>query len=333
MHRRRRRLLRVADDRGPQATPAVVHPAPRRRAARVRRASGRSGTTRRSAPTRRASARARSSRPSRTISCGPIHNRMPVILPESEWDTWLDAENHDVDQLEQLLVPFAGRRARRLADLDARQQARQQWPGAARARAGRFPLMEHPEFVAAIRREGAAFVARGAYAPASNSRCRRAATGRSAICARTSAACIGGRPRSSRLDRPIPSATGRSSRIRKAPRSSTSSRRATTRWRMCSPVPTPTTRAGRGRTTAPCGFWSRRQAHELAVHRWDAQLAAGAPQPIDRALAADGIQELFDILPARPGGAPTGNGETMHLHCTDGDGEWLDSTRPRRSSP
>jgi putative SOS response-associated peptidase YedK len=38
----------------------------------------------------------------------PIHNRMPVILPESEWDTWLDAENDDVDALGKLLVPYAG---------------------------------------------------------------------------------------------------------------------------------------------------------------------------------------------------------------------------------
>ena len=30
---------------------------------------------------------------------------MPVILPESVWDTWLDAENHDVQSLGQLLVP------------------------------------------------------------------------------------------------------------------------------------------------------------------------------------------------------------------------------------
>ena len=35
----------------------------------------------------------------------PIHDRMPVILPESVWDTWLDAENHDVQSLGQLLVP------------------------------------------------------------------------------------------------------------------------------------------------------------------------------------------------------------------------------------
>ncbi len=71
------------------------------------------------------------------------------------------------------------------------------------------------------------------------------------------------------------------------------------------------------------GFWARRQAHELAVHAWDVQYAAGATEPIERELAVDGIQELFDILPFRPGGAPTGTGETIHLHCTDGEGEWL----------
>ena len=35
----------------------------------------------------------------------PIHDRMPVILPESAWDSWLDTENRDVQSLGQLLVP------------------------------------------------------------------------------------------------------------------------------------------------------------------------------------------------------------------------------------
>jgi putative SOS response-associated peptidase YedK len=35
----------------------------------------------------------------------PIHDRMPVILPESAWDTWLDADNRDVRTLGKLLVP------------------------------------------------------------------------------------------------------------------------------------------------------------------------------------------------------------------------------------
>jgi putative SOS response-associated peptidase YedK len=36
----------------------------------------------------------------------PIHDRMPVVLPESQWDAWLDVENHDVASLRELLVPF-----------------------------------------------------------------------------------------------------------------------------------------------------------------------------------------------------------------------------------
>lgn len=36
-----------------------------------------------------------------------IHDRMPVILPSSAWDTWLDRNNDDLDLLGQLLVPSA----------------------------------------------------------------------------------------------------------------------------------------------------------------------------------------------------------------------------------
>ena len=35
----------------------------------------------------------------------PIHERMPVVLPEAEWDRWLDPSYQDVDALQQLLVP------------------------------------------------------------------------------------------------------------------------------------------------------------------------------------------------------------------------------------
>lgn len=37
----------------------------------------------------------------------PVHDRMPVILPEASWDEWLDPDNDDTDRLEQLLVPPA----------------------------------------------------------------------------------------------------------------------------------------------------------------------------------------------------------------------------------
>jgi putative SOS response-associated peptidase YedK len=31
---------------------------------------------------------------------------MPVVLPESEWDTWLSVDNHDTATLTNLLVPL-----------------------------------------------------------------------------------------------------------------------------------------------------------------------------------------------------------------------------------
>jgi uncharacterized protein (TIGR03083 family) len=100
---------------------------------------------------------------------------------------------------------------------------------------------------------------------------------------------------------------------------------------------------------ATTGFWARRQAHETAVHRVDAQLAANEVAanevaanevaanevaanevaanevaPVDHALAVDGIDEFFDLIPFVPWtDRVRGTGETVHLHCTDGDGEWL----------
>ena len=38
-------------------------------------------------------------------------------------------------------------------------------------------------------------------------------------------------------------------------------------------------------------FWFRRQAQEVAVHRWDAEGAAGTPNVIESTLAADGVDE------------------------------------------
>jgi putative SOS response-associated peptidase YedK len=35
----------------------------------------------------------------------PIHDRMPVILPEPDWNAWLDADNHRAASLQPLLRP------------------------------------------------------------------------------------------------------------------------------------------------------------------------------------------------------------------------------------
>lgn len=75
------------------------------------------------------------------------------------------------------------------------------------------------------------------------------------------------------------------------------------------------------------GFMQRRVALETAVHRWDAQLAHGEPEPVEAALATEGIEEIFEVMVvARRGWAEhplQGAGETYHFHRTDGPGEWL----------
>lgn len=73
------------------------------------------------------------------------------------------------------------------------------------------------------------------------------------------------------------------------------------------------------------GVWPRRQLHELVVHRWDAQDAIGDAQPIDPAVASDGIDEYFSMMlqrrVVRDGGELPRS--SLHVHCTDTPGEWL----------
>ncbi|MGW4540147.1 maleylpyruvate isomerase family mycothiol-dependent enzyme [Streptomyces chartreusis] len=81
------------------------------------------------------------------------------------------------------------------------------------------------------------------------------------------------------------------------------------------------------------GFWARRMAHELTIHRADATLAAGLPYEVAPDIAADAIDEWLQIIEwaqrnmpddpttdlRRPG--------SIHLHATDGspgiEAEWL----------
>ncbi|MET9699516.1 maleylpyruvate isomerase family mycothiol-dependent enzyme [Streptomyces sp. NPDC006529] len=52
---------------------------------------------------------------------------------------------------------------------------------------------------------------------------------------------------------------------------------------------------------SPLAFWARRQAHETAVHRMDAEGALGtAFTPVDPAFAADGVDEVLTGFHARP---------------------------------
>jgi uncharacterized protein (TIGR03083 family) len=74
-------------------------------------------------------------------------------------------------------------------------------------------------------------------------------------------------------------------------------------------------------------FVPRRMAHETSVHRWDAQAAVGNPRPIDSQLAADGVDEFFYVHLPEEEGEPPAPG-TVHLHQTDGPGEWFVTMAP-----
>lgn len=74
-------------------------------------------------------------------------------------------------------------------------------------------------------------------------------------------------------------------------------------------------------------FWFRRQCHETAVHRYDAELAFdGAATPTTPAvLAVDGIDEYFVMVRERllATREVASLGGSLHLHATDIEGEWM----------
>jgi uncharacterized protein (TIGR03083 family) len=74
---------------------------------------------------------------------------------------------------------------------------------------------------------------------------------------------------------------------------------------------------------SPLAFWARRQAHETAIHRADAELAVGAVTPIDAEFAADGIDELVaGFAPRERLAVPPGAGGALQLATTDTEDRW-----------
>jgi len=77
---------------------------------------------------------------------------------------------------------------------------------------------------------------------------------------------------------------------------------------------------------SPRAMWARRQAHETAIHRVDAELATrddASLSPFDPEFAADGVDELLSCFLPRPrtrlrSDPPT----TLGVSCTDADAAW-----------
>ncbi len=68
--------------------------------------------------------------------------------------------------------------------------------------------------------------------------------------------------------------------------------------------------------------WARRQAHETAMHRWDAETATTGSSTLDPRLAADGITEYIELAVPRIAQREHVElpGATVRIDCSDVDG-------------
>ncbi|MER7756733.1 maleylpyruvate isomerase family mycothiol-dependent enzyme [Kitasatospora sp. NPDC097643] len=75
---------------------------------------------------------------------------------------------------------------------------------------------------------------------------------------------------------------------------------------------------------SPLAFWARRQAHETAVHRFDADAASGTEGPrVDPAFALDGVDELLRAFMVRSRAkVRSEQPRTVRVRATDGPDSW-----------
>src|SRR6516164_212490 len=76
---------------------------------------------------------------------------------------------------------------------------------------------------------------------------------------------------------------------------------------------------------SPLAFWARRQAHETAIHRADAEAASGPISAFGPAFAADGIDELLvGFAPRERPAIQITVPYALDVQCLDTGDEWLD---------
>ncbi|MEO3892131.1 maleylpyruvate isomerase family mycothiol-dependent enzyme [Nonomuraea sp. B5E05] len=80
-------------------------------------------------------------------------------------------------------------------------------------------------------------------------------------------------------------------------------------------------------------WWTRRMLFELVVHRVDAELALGLDPVVPAETAIDGVEEFLHNLPhaawvTRSLAGLGVEGATIHLHASDGEGEWTITQGP-----
>src|SRR5262245_1961551 len=79
---------------------------------------------------------------------------------------------------------------------------------------------------------------------------------------------------------------------------------------------------------SPRAFWARRQAHETAIHRADAQSPTGSIDPSALDLAADGVDELLFRFMARGRSLDLDRAWSLALEAPDAGRRWRVTLHP-----
>jgi len=74
--------------------------------------------------------------------------------------------------------------------------------------------------------------------------------------------------------------------------------------------------------TSPLAMWTRRQASEIAMHRFDAETARGIPPKFEPQFAGDMLDELLTAFVPRVRVRELDNPKTIHIHAEDTNGHW-----------
>ena len=72
----------------------------------------------------------------------------------------------------------------------------------------------------------------------------------------------------------------------------------------------------------PLTMWTRRQASEIAIHRYDAEIARGIVGGFDTAFATDMLDEMLSGFAPRPRPLDIKGDKIIHVHAQDSDEHW-----------
>jgi len=79
----------------------------------------------------------------------------------------------------------------------------------------------------------------------------------------------------------------------------------------------------------PLTMWARRQASEIAIHRFDAEISRGVTSKFDPQFATDMLDELLSGFAPRPREIEIDEERTLHLHAEDVGEHWYLTLGPQ----